>query len=334
MTGVVNEALQNTIAPTNRPLTLYLDTNIISYGSQGDLEPLRAASLGDGLVFVVSDHSLDEIYAGDPKEKIEFLKNVGAKAVFRSDAISPNGGFNLRELSDYDGSENCTAPIEEFLIELFRQIAGSPSETVLSDLFEQSMSDQIGLLDEFVQNAKDDGVRTYFQSKIRRLNAQIQSSPVIPAIRVTNEERRSMRAHADYLSQIRPPNVVAKILEKVGKPVREAASEFFRPIEDVTKARERISIAGIMLVALGFCKDKRIGNPVESESKRGARSQFVDFGHIATAAGCSAFITGDKDCARLAFSLYEHFQVNSFVMFLEQTRQEKEFYKVGIDFWP
>lgn len=284
---------------------------------------------------MISDGVLAEVKRGNPVSELDALRHLSANVIVRGDKVATDGAFTPRFLTEVEFDLAASRlPIEMFLINLFRIMTGRPSDRPLNDQFRDALEWQVDQMRRFIEGLEPSTVRDNADALATKFSASDVDLGVEPNFRIDDKEMRNLRLGTDHLSSISAPDVVQKILQRLPESFREALNQFFCPIVDVTTIRDRVQVAGVLLVILGFSRDKRIRKTAENASLKGAISQWSDLEHIASACGCSMFLTADRDCARLAYALYEHFAVNTISAFLDRSKPDGEIRAVGPNFWP
>jgi hypothetical protein len=311
--------------------TIYLDTNVISYLNANKVFNFLEVLIENGHKVVVSDTVLEELPDGN-KTKIlsehEFLYLLSYEAVF----IGEPTNF-YRSVRPADTSTNVDA-IEHFLRGILRSAAGSTSVGDLTSLLRDSLE---AVADEIMKDLPDGtDQRTLDQLTMARIQFK-RGLELLPPVRtpiVTKEEMEAYKMAPKHLNNVRPPNIVAKLV-KLLPDSREWIEGLLVPFGEREDIKSRVQELCLALILVGFARDKGIGKDDSEKSDSGARSQFRDIGHICSAVACDLFVTSDKRCAKLAFAVFEALKLRTAVSCLiPGDSREVMLRVVGIDYWP
>ena len=330
-------------SPNSRPIppSFYLDTNVIGYWLDGKIPDFVPELKKRGLIPVASDTTLFELSArSDSKLIAEVLLREGFYSIQSNEPLYLDGTFWVYKFNASIGEGEFDSRHYSIIFDLLRAASGDTTIDMLNSSFLGSLEAVIDEFDKDISEAEDDRIRQSFVVAKARLisgiddimNAAKTMEP--SSVVFSRRELEKGKIGPKHFSYLRPPKLVKKIIEKVDESVRAGLEEYFVPFEVTDNIRERIQLACLMLTYLGFCRDKKIGKADQKVSLRGAASQFRDFEHISAAAGLSFLFTGDKDCARIAYAIYEHFGIRTEVVFVNQQKTAPMFTLVDEKNWP
>lgn len=311
--------------------TIYFDTNVVSYIESGRVWDFLSTLTRNGHKLVVSDIVLEELPSG---QDTKILAEHPFLYLFAHEATYLGGLTNFYRSVEPANSSDSVNAIELFLRGILRSAAGSESVGDLNSLFRNSME---ALAEEMMQDFPDG---TDQRLKDQLANARIRFSeglellpPVLSPI-VTREEMEAHRMAPKHLNNVRPPNVVSKVME-LYPDSSEWIGRLLLPFGEQEDIKSRIQELCLALILVGFARDRDIGRDDGKRSDRGAQSQFRDISHMCAAAVCDMFVTSDKRCAKLAFAVFEalHLRTNVSHLVLENSNEVK-LLVVGADYWP
>ncbi|HLQ20643.1 MAG TPA: hypothetical protein VK146_16850, partial [Tabrizicola sp.] len=168
----------------------------------------------------------------------------------------------------------------------------------------------------------------------RRILDGLESVSELPQPIVSKEEIEAYRLGPKYLGNIRPPGVVAKI-SSLYPEFKNLAEPLVSPLRQDEDVRARIQELCLILILAGFARDKGVAKDDPKKSEDAAQSQFRDISHICGAVVCDFFITADKRCAKLAYTVFEALNLKTGILHLVLGRPEDlTLGLVGVDYWP
>jgi hypothetical protein len=311
--------------------TIYFDTNVVSYIESGRVPDFLPTLSRNGHKLVVSDIVLEELPGGQATQILAehpFLYQLAHEAVYL-------GGLTnfYRSVEPAISSDSVDA-IELFLRGILRSAAGSKSVGDLNSLFRHSME---ALAEEMMRDLPDGTDQRLIDQLANariRLSDGLELLPPVPSPIVTKEEMEAQRMAPKHLNNVRPPNVVSKIMG-LYPDLNEWIGRLILPFGEREDIKSRIQELCMALILVGFARDRDIGKDDNVRSDRGARSQFRDIGHICAATVCDVFVTSDRRCARLAFAVFEALNLKTAVSCMVLgSSDEVKLLVVGADYWP
>lgn len=321
----------------HRPV-FYLDTSIVSRLETEQLGNLKQLFLDRKAAPVISHHVVDEIERGQPSNEKSVLREIGAGFIDLYQEPDEEGAVKAEfPIPDMHFQANASPePILSFLDYLFRALSGGSNDKPVSEVLQDGVAVIVDQISEDLEDLGDANLRLQASTLLERLRSEFASIDFgnAPDFRIEGIELRNIQAGPDYLSEIRPPNVVEKIIQRVSAEGRNYLDREFRPIDDPKQFRDRLVSAAATLLTLGFAGSPRVSSVDQSSGLRASRAQLRDIGHISAALGCAAYVTKDKRAARLSFALFERFNVATEVIYLSQHDGQYPFKIVGEDFWP
>jgi hypothetical protein len=314
--------------------TVFLDTNVVSRLTGSFLESLARLQQSGGARFLVSDGVLGELAQGTPSGELAALRKLDARVIVRGELIDTNGTFTTHSIDDVSIAPKYINPLEEFVLEMVRIMVGRQNGIPINVAMQKAMESQVRIASALLNEIEDPELRSKLKARRTILKSIDTEFAPSPDFKIDDHEMRNLKLGSDHLSTIKPPKIVQNILARLDSPFRSGIDTFFLAPDDVSKLRDSIQTACILLVILGFSRDTRIRKSSNLESLKGTSSQLSDAEHIAVAAGCTVFLTADKNCAKLAYAVYEHFQVNSFSVLIQKSGADFGMQSLGEDFWP
>jgi len=311
--------------------TIYFDTNVVSYIESGRVLDFLPTLTSNGHKLVVSDIVLDELPSG---QETQILAEHPFLYLLAHEAAYLDGLTNYYRSVEPENSSSSVNAIELFLRGILRSAAGSKSAGDLGSLFRKSME---ALAEEMMRDLPDgtdqrlidqlSNARVHFSNGLELL-------PPVPSPIVTREEMEAHRMAPKHLNNVRPPNVVSKVMG-LYPDLNEWIGRLLLPFGEREDIKSRIQELCLALILVGFARDRDIGRDDNVRSDRGARSQFRDIGHICAATVCDVFVTSDKRCAKLAFAVFEALNLRTAVSCLVPgNSNEVKLLVVGADYWP
>ena len=315
---------------------IYLETNVVSYLASGRIKNFLDTT-DRKFQPVVSDIVLSEVSKGKPNGELEYL-NLHRAWWFDSgqELIFPFSIQLNRSINTFEIDNGLTDPMIDFLAKFLQYSVGSPIGSELSgDLFKTIESMAISFEDD-AKNTTDENLKKELESASQRIFNATEAIEELPTYAFHEADLRRAKIGTDFLSDITPPQIVNKIIAKIGDNYKSEVADFFLPIAPDQNICQRISVCALLLIMAGFARDSGIRNSNSNSEKslRSSRSQLVDIQHISAAAGMYAFVTADRKCAKLAFALYEFFGLSTAVLHLRPNTNDSQIKPVGLDYWP
>lgn len=314
-----------------RPMSLAVDTNIVSYVVSNRNKPIDALFQNKNVTLILSDTVLAELKKGAPNGEMEYLRECGALQIKFSSDIAQNGTVILSGIDDVEVANETAEHIERFLVDVFRLMANTKSEVGLSG----SIVNALNVTADWFETEENS---TFHSSWIRNASHKIERKNALngqPKEKPQSDsEQKQNGVGAAVLGNLRPTYIVEKLIVGASDEIKVIINSFFQEHLAGPLSRDKIQLLGLLLSALGYSKDSRIGKERVDQSIKGGISQWNDIKHIASCSGCNLFLTRDRDCARLGYALYEHFGVKTFVGLLVVKEDNVELKLVGTDFWP
>ncbi len=292
--------------------TIAIDANVISIAIRKPLSPTLQLLQSPDTTVVTTDTVVQEIRCGTESGELSLLKELSC-IVLRTSAKTPVALPILDFLSD-EGDVSLAEIGMDFVSDMYRKFAGTKSDvnlaTSLADVVNVLLDEVASDASELVLTEKLNEVRTKAQLAAAETPSIWKSAGYL----ITPDELKSAKLGSVHLNNIRPPKVVAKVLDRINANERSEISQFFPPFSQTSPLATQQALA--ILTTLGLFKDNRISKGKNEESKKGSKSQLRDIEHIAFCAFRSAFLTSDVKCAKLAFSIYEAFSVPTQVFYV------------------
>jgi hypothetical protein len=320
--------------PANQTGLAFYDANVLSLVSSGRIPNFIKRICESGIRPVTSDIVISEINAGSPSGEMALIKESGFLYVLAHEPAFLDGKVNFyNDISNLLPNESVNY-FEEFLSEFLRSVSGSPSAIDTGDALKSAL---LSITSDAIWDASDEvdpRLRESFNEGIAKVIAATRKIEPLPTPLFSKKERREARAEPKYYSELKPPNIVSKLLQSILDPNKEYMMNDFRGLEESDNIKERISTACVNLVVLGFQRDSSLSNANPIKSASSARSQIRDISHISNAAACDLFITADKRCGKLAYSIYEALGIKTKVLLVRPNEDQAPFSILEPDCWP
>lgn len=304
---------------------------MLAYIGAGEVPDFLSAVSNVQGKHVASNIVLEELGIGcdaDIFQRHSFLFVLSDEAVYLD---GPVNFYNCAVPSTNAGKVDA---LELFLGGLLRSAAGSTSVPDLNSLFRDGMNDVFNaMVEDLPEGTAPRLISQLDQARTQLIRGLADLSEVSGPI-VSKDEMEAHSMGPKYLGNIRPPSVVMKIA-RMYPDAAEWLAKLTVPLTPSEDVKTRIQELCAALVIVGFARDKSIAkdDPVKSES--GARAQFRDISHICSASVCNVFVTADKRCAKLAFSVFEALGMRKEVLHLIPAgKEEVKLRLVGEDYWP
>ncbi len=311
--------------------TIYFDTNVISYLNAGSVPNFLEVLIKNGHKLVVSDIVLDELLDGRATRILSehhFLYVLANEAAFLGELVN-----FYRSVEPADSSVSVDT-IELFLRGILRSVAGSTSVRDLNSLFRNSLEAVADEMMKDLPDGTDQRIINGLTMARTRFSQGLESLPPVSSPIVTREEMEAHQMAPKYLNNLRPPEVVTKIVQ-LYPDAHEWIARLVAPFTEQEDIKSRIQELCLALILVGFARDRAIGKDDHQKSDNGARAQFRDIDHICAAAVCDLFVTSDKRCAKLAFAVFEALRLGTAVCCLVPgDLNEIELRVVGTEYWP
>lgn len=322
---------------TNQPI-VYLDTSIVSRLETEQLSTLKQLFFDRKAAPVISHHVIDEIKRGQPSNEKSILREIGAGFIDLYQEPDDAGTVKAEfPIPDIHFQEDASAePLLSFLDYLFRALSGGTNDKPVSEIFRDGIEAFVNQIFQDLDGISDEKLKLHISIQLDRLRSVFASIDFgdTPDFRIDGNDLRSLQAGPDYLSEIGPPKVIERVIQRVSVDAQGYLNREFRPIDDPKEFRDRLVSAAGTLLTLGFAGSPDVRSSDQSSGLRASRAQLRDIGHISAASGCAAYVTKDKRAARLSFALFERFNVFTEVIYLNQSIDGYPFKIVGKDFWP
>ena len=312
-------------------LTIYFDTNVVSYIEAGTTLDFLPTLSNNGHKLVVSDVVLEELPSGQATKTLSehpFLYLIANEPAYFA------GLTNFYHSVEPANSSDSVDATELFLRSILRSAAGSKSVGDLNSLFLNSME---ALVEEMMQDlpgGTDQRLIDQLAEARIRFRHGLELLPPVSSPIVTKEEMEALRAAPKHVNNVRPPNVVSRIMQ-LFPDSSEWIGKLLVPFGEREDIKSRVQELCLALILIGYARDRDIGKDDNEKSDSGARSQFRDIAHICSASVCDLFITADKRCAKLAFAVFEALKLGRGVCCLVRSASsEMKVLVVGPNYWP
>ncbi len=313
---------------------IYIDQNVLSALQKSReerdflLQLFRDLRQKENCIFVFSDVLVSECQQStNAAEFADIL--VELEAVFFENALDVSsselrlvgGKAHSLVLCDQDVAEQAMAILNQFLI----PVQYSMGWLSQSDEAELKLDMRAEVERFFAQVAKD--VPTEFASQLRsgkeQIFASIDELDWSSLSAESNDAYRKLRSRLpDNYAQLDdvPDNEVAQLIIGSFEPQdRDGITQLY-PAEFWSDLNDReygaLSSFAFMLSLTGLVRDKRVRKGEKGRRLQHFLGQWRDCQHIEIAARCQAFLTFDKDAARLAKSVYAYSGVSTEVIHL------------------
>ena len=312
---------------------VYIDSNVVSYIAAGRLRDFIDTLKSSGTLCIVSELVLDEVSKGSPNGELELLKRHGTLFISAREPLVLGQAMSAKDISEYQSEDTSFAEIDDFLLSMIVALTGNPTADISFAALRQALSN---LADRtFEKNSVEPWIETAFRAALdEQLRTVSETTPPV----ISKDALTKFGIGRKFFTHLRPPSLIRKIVNQVSRSSTGALEMLekacFAPISPNDNVRERIHEAGMCLILWGFGRDRKIDKLSSAISVNGARSQERDLLHIAAAAGLSGFVSADKDCARLAYALFEHFGIKTSVIFVSLAAKSPRFEIVGENFCP
>jgi hypothetical protein len=300
--------------------------------NEGEVLDFIPEALKRNCRIVTSDTAITELIGG---KDTEILKKYEFLYVYSHEPAFMNGKVSFYR--DAPDSQNLidTDPIEKFLRGLLRSVSGSSTVPDLNSLFGNGLADMIDAMKLDLPQDADPRLVRQLDAARAQFDRGLKGLPVFPTPIVTDAEMDALKLGPKNLGNIRPPGLVRKIRDIAPSDDDDWFGRLTAPFREDEDIKSRIQELCLLLVSAGFARDRGLGKDDETKSDAAAKSQFNDISHICSGAVCSAFVTADRRCAKLAFAVYEALSLNSRVIYLDRrSGNPLGLQLVGNNFWP
>ncbi len=312
---------------------VYLDSNVISYITRGDLPNFICHITNAGAIPIVSEIVLDEVQKGMPSGEMEFIATNGFWFASAHEALFLDGRRTFYTKPVNENPEEAEV-IEAFLRKFVRSISGSGRVGDVTSLLlnaSQSMLDDVA---KELPPDSDPRILAAWDQSRELLSQKFEEIESLPTPTLLNDQLREVQKYTVVLGNLRPPRILDQIIQILGTCDADFLVSMAAPFEPDENMKERIQLLSLTLVSMGFARGKSLANNDEGKSEASARSQFSDVYHIAAAATCSVFVTADSRCAKLAYAVYEALNFKTEVCLVRPKNTEQTFILVDQAFWP
>jgi hypothetical protein len=317
---------------THKNVYLYLETNVLAYLSNQEIFDFIPGTLAAGSRLVTSDIALSELISG---RETAILKKHKFLYVLAHEPFFIEGSIKYYSSIPVDTDPVDTDPIEKFLRGMLRSVSGNPTLPDLNSLFRSGILEVTDAMMEDLPEGTDPRLVRQLEEARIRFRHGLSQLPALPSPVVPVAELEALKLGPKHLGNIRPPEVLNKIRKTSSIDAEEWLDGLLLPIREGEDIKARIQELCLALLGLGFARDRSILSQDASKSEAGAKAQFNDISHICAAATCTALVTADKRCAKLAFAVYEALGLNTRVIHLRPQREATAFFNiVGENYWP
>lgn len=309
------------------PLIFY-DTNALGYIADGRVVNFLPLLSTHGARHVVSEVTLAELPCGVLAKVVQdqsFLYLKSTDQIYLEGLTTFYSRMDIPEASPADYLQN-------FLEAFLRAISGSPSSVDLDQLFQECLKDLLSELWTDLPPGADPRLIDQLSGARDQVLRALKEIPRAGQL-FQQKDLKRIRNGPKVMGNISAPRVIETIC-KLQPDLAVWLGQLAKPIEAGQEIKARIRELCVALVSAGFSRDPDIVNADVSKSERGARAQFRDFDHICCAAPCNAFVTADKRCARLAYSVYEALGISTSVLLLIPNSEQELVRLVGEEYWP
>ncbi len=311
--------------------TIYFDTNVISYVNSGLVPDFLGVLTANGHKLLLSDVVLEEL---PDQGGTHILVQHPFMYLLTNEAAFLDGKINFYRSVEPSNSSDCIDAIDLFLRGILRSAAGSRSVDDLNALFRNSIK---AVLEELAKNLPENAdprlVEQLTNARLRHIDGLDLLPPISSPI-VTKEELEALKIAPKHVNNLRPPNIVGKLLE-LYPDASEWVSRLLVPFGQREDIKSRVQELCLALIMIGFARDRSIANDNDRKSDSGARAQFRDIAHICAGSVCDLFVTSDKRCAKLAFAVFEALNLRTAVCCLHPSvSSEIKLLVVGTNYWP
>lgn len=123
-----------------------------------------------------------------------------------------------------------------------------------------------------------------------------------------------------HLNNLRPPHIVQKIVKRLAAlPDGDAASHYFGESDSDLQISDKITLQALLLVLLGFWRDRQMLKARPDLSLKGLRKQYQDAKLIGVASQFSSLISADLRLCLIAYAVFEHNLVRTKVHFISRS---------------
>jgi hypothetical protein len=311
--------------------TVYFDTNVISHINSGLTPDFLGVLTVNGHKLVLSDIVLEEL---PDKGETRILAQYPFIYLLAHEAANLDGKINFYQSVEPASNSETVDAIDLFLRGILRSVAGSRSVDDLNDLFRNSM-DAVSeeMAKDLPRHADARLVDQLAKARLRH-NEGLDLLPPVPSPIVTKEEMEALKIAPKHVNNVRPPSVVAKVLE-LYPGSSEWIGKLLEPFEQREDIKSRVQELCLALIMMGFARDRGIGSDNDVKSDSGARAQFQDIAHICAGSVCDLFVTSDKRCAKLAFAVFEALRLRTAVCCIHPSAsRDVKLLVVGTNYWP
>jgi hypothetical protein len=284
-----------------KPILTYLDNNVLSKLAAGMLPYLFEQLTSQNLVGCYSIAGIIDSLNAEKREEIvavlDELRCIFLEQSPDTRQVIPTG--HSAELT----FESYGAYLQNFDAMLKAQdelnLHGLAGSTAIS--LQEIESDFTRAFDELIElhnGPNSPNYETLKRSYMSALNVEHH---------VAEDESRVKILHEFFPSgfhpnAIRPPNIIDQFAQRVPQSIRAKFESLFCGSDSLY---DDCFCSAMNLSQLGFGRDRRVRNSSALKARKGARSDNIDYHHIAYGLHADLFMTADKASAKRAYAIKE-----------------------------